>query len=240
MELYTINELSKSYVRWNIRSRKKSEICVLKKLNLTINNNEFICIIGKSGVGKTTLLKMLGGIEKPSAGSILYTDMELYKCLETKMEEYRRKEIGFIFQDYKLLDELTVQENILIPQILDSVKREAAESKMDKITELFGINDKKNFYTYELSGGEKQRAAICRALINNPKVILADEPTGNLDSVNTELILKILLQIKVELKKTIIMVTHDEEICKYADRVIKMENDQIKEIFCPDFSTNYD
>lgn len=219
---------------------QKSEICVLKKLNLTINNNEFICIIGKSGVGKTTLLKMLGGIEKPSAGSILYTDMELYKCLETKMEEYRRKEIGFIFQDYKLLDELTVQENILIPQILDGVKREAAESKMDKITELFGINDKKNFYTYELSGGEKQRAAICRALINNPKVILADEPTGNLDSVNTELILKILLQIKVELKKTIIMVTHDEEICKYADRVIKMENDQIKEIFCPDFSTNYD
>ncbi|MCI9380600.1 MAG: ABC transporter ATP-binding protein [Dorea sp.] len=240
MELYTINELSKSYVRWNIRSRKKSEICVLKKLNLTINNNEFICIIGKSGVGKTTLLKMLGGIEKPSAGSILYTDMELYKCPETKMEEYRRKEIGFIFQDYKLLDELTVQENILIPQILDGVKREAAESKMDKITELFGINDKKNFYTYELSGGEKQRAAICRALINNPKVILADEPTGNLDSVNTELILKVLLQIKVELKKTIIMVTHDEEICKYADRVIKMENDQIKEIFCPDFSTNYD
>ena len=131
-------------------------------------------------------------------------------------------------------------ENILIPQILDGVKREAAESKMDKITELFGINDKKNFYTYELSGGEKQRAAICRALINNPKVILADEPTGNLDSVNTELILKVLLQIKVELKKTIIMVTHDEEICKYADRVIKMENDQIKEIFCPDFSTNYD
>ena len=240
MELYTINELSKSYVRWNIRSRKKSEICVLKKLNLTINNNEFICIIGKSGVGKTTLLKMLGGIEKPSAGSILYTDMELYKCPETKMEEYRRKEIGFIFQDYKLLDELTVQENILIPQILDGVKREAAESKMDKITELFGINDKKNFYTYELSGGEKQRAAICRALINNPKVILADEPTGNLDSVNTELILKVLLQIKVELKKTINMVTHDEEICKYADRVIKMENDQIKEIFCPDFSTHYD
>ena len=107
-------------------------------------------------------------------------------------------------------------------------------------SELFGINDKKNFYTYELSGGEKQRAAICRALINNPKVILADEPTGNLDSVNTELILKVLLQIKVELKKTIIMVTHDEEICKYVDRVIKMENDQIKEIFCPDFSTNYD
>lgn len=93
------------------------------------------------------------------------------------MEEYRRKEIGFIFQDYKLLDEMTVQENILIPQILDGAKREAAESKMEKITQLLGMNDKKNFYPYELSGGEKQRTAICRALINDPKVILADEPT---------------------------------------------------------------
>lgn len=230
MELYRINELSKYYERWNIRLRKKDEIYTMKNLNLTINNNEFICIMGKSGVGKTTLLKMLGGIEKPSAGSIFYTNMELYKCPEIKMEEYRRKEIGFIFQDYKLLDEMTIQENILIPQILDGAKREVAESKMEKITKLLGINDKKNFYPYELSGGEKQRVAICRALINNPKVILADEPTGNLDSFNTELILKILLRIKVKLKKSIILVTHDKEICKYADRVIKMETDQIKEI----------
>lgn len=242
MELYTINGLSKYYEKWNVRLRKKNEIYVIKNLNLTINDNEFVCIIGKSGVGKTTLLKTLGGIEKPSAGSIFYTfsdearppqacitafpdgyaNMELYKCPETKMEEYRRKEIGFIFQDYKLLDEMTVQENILIPQILDGVKREAAESKMEKITQLLGINDKKNFYPYELSGGEKQRTAICRALINDPKVILADEPTGNLDSFNTELILKILLQIKVKLKKSIILVTHDKEICKFADRVIKM------------------
>lgn len=230
MELYTINELSRYYERWNIRLRKKNEIYVMKNLNLTINDNEFVCIIGKSGVGKTTLLKMLGGIEKPSAGSIFYKNMELYKCSEIKMEEYRRKEIGFIFQDYKLLDEMTIQENILIPQILDGAQREVAESKMEKITKLLGINDKKNFYPYELSGGEKQRVAICRAIINNPKVILADEPTGNLDSFNTELILKILLQIKVKLKKSIILVTHDKEICKFADRVIKMETDQIKEI----------
>lgn len=230
MELYTMNNLSKSYERWNIRTRAKNEIFVIKNINLSINHNEFICIIGKSGVGKTTLLKMLGGIEKPCAGSIFYKNMELYKCSEVKMEEYRRKEIGFIFQDYKLLDEMTIRENILIPQILDGAKQTVAESKMDKLTKLLGIDDKKNFYPYELSGGEKQRVAICRALINNPKVILADEPTGNLDSFNTELILKILRQIKVKLKKTIILVTHDKEVCKYADRVIKIEDGQIREL----------
>lgn len=121
-----------------------------------------------------------------------------------------------------LQEVLPVAFDILIPQILDGAKREAAESKMEKIAQLLGINDKKNFYPYELSGGEKRRTAICRALINDPKVILADEPTGNLDSFNIELILKILLKIKVELKKSIILVTHDKEICKFADRVIEM------------------
>ncbi len=230
MELYTISALSKYYERWNMRLRKKDEIHVIKNLNLTISDNEFVCIIGKSGAGKTTLLKMLGGIEKPSTGSIIYTNMELYKCPEVKMEEYRRKEIGFIFQDYKLLDEMTIQENILIPQILDGAKRETAESKVEEMTKQLDIYCKKNFYPYELSGGEKQRAAICRALINDPKVILADEPTGNLDSFNTELILNLLIQIKAELKKTIILVTHDKDICKYADRVMEMETGRIKEI----------
>lgn len=132
MELYTINALSKYYERWNVRLRKKSEVFVMRNLNLTINEKEFVCIIGKSGVGKTTLLKMLGGIEKPSTGSIFYTNIELYQCSEIKMEEYRRKEIGFIFQDYKLMDEMTVRENILIPQILDGVEREVAEKKWRK------------------------------------------------------------------------------------------------------------
>ena len=217
MELYTISALSKYYERWNMRLRKKDEIHVIKNLNLTISDNEFVCIIGKSGAGKTTLLKMLGGIEKPSTGSILYTNMELYKCPEVKMEEYRRKEIGFIFQDYKLLDEMTIQENILIPQILDGAKRETAESKVEEMTKQLDIYCKK-------------RAAICRALINDPKVILADEPTGNLDSFNTELILNLLIQIKAELKKTIILVTHDKDICKYADRIMEMETGRIKEI----------
>lgn len=230
MKLYTISELSKYYERWNLRTRTKNETYVIRNLNMTINDNEFVCIIGKSGIGKTTLLKILGGIEKPSTGSVFYTNMELYKCPETKMEDYRRKEVGFIFQDYKLLDETTIQENILIPQILDGVSQKVAETRMREITKIFGISKKNKFYPYELSGGEKQRAAICRALINNPKVILADEPTGNLDFLNTELILRILLQVKNEMKKTIILVTHDRDVCKYADRIIMIEPNGIKEI----------
>lgn len=229
MELYTLNEVSKYYERWNIRTREKNINYVIKNLNLTIKDNEFIVVVGKSGIGKTTLLKMLGGIEKPSAGSIFYTNKELYPCKESEMEGYRRKEIGFIFQDYRLLDEMTVRENILVPQILDGARSTIAERKMKKLTKVLGISEKKDYYPYELSGGEKQRVAICRALINEPKVILADEPTGNLDTFNTELILEILLRIKIELKKTIILVTHDKGICKFADRIIEMKNGKLQE-----------
>ena len=227
MELYTISALSKYYERWNMRLRKKDEIHVIKNLNLTISDNEFVCIIGKSGAGKTTLLKMLGGIEKPSTGSILYTNMELYKCPEVKMEEYRRKEIGFIFQDYKLLDEMTIQENILIPQILDGAKRETAESKVEEMTKQLDIYCKKNFYPYELSGGEKQRAAICRALINDPKVILADEPTGNLDSAAGAEIMDLLRAINRDSGQTILMVTHSPEAAKSSNRVITVKDGMI-------------
>ena len=207
MELYTLNEVSKYYERWNIRTREKNINYVIKNLNLTIKDNEFIVVVGKSGIGKTTLLKMLGGIEKPSAGSIFYTNKELYQCKESEMEGYRRKEIGFIFQDYRLLDEMTVRENILVPQILDGARSTIAERKMKKLTKVLGISEKKDYYPYELSGGEKQRVAIC----------------------NTELILEILLRIKIELKKTIILVTHDKGICKFADRIIEMKNGKLQE-----------
>lgn len=124
---------------------------------------------------------------------------------------------------------MTVRENILVPQILDGARSTIAERKMKKLTKVLGISEKKDYYPYELSGGEKQRVAICRALINEPKVILADEPTGNLDTFNTELILEILLRIKIELKKTIILVTHDKGICKFADRIIEMKNGKLQE-----------
>ena len=124
---------------------------------------------------------------------------------------------------------MNVRENILVPQILDGARSTIAERKMKKLTKVLGISEKKDYYPYELSGGEKQRVAICRALINEPKVILADEPTGNLDTFNTELILEILLRIKIKLKKTIILVTHDKGICKFADRIIEMNNGKLQE-----------
>ena len=142
------------------------------------------------------------------------------KFKNKELDAYRNQEIGFIFQDYKLLNEMTISENILIPQVLDHVQKEQAEHRMKKIVKLFDIDDKLKFYPYELSGGEKQRVSICRALMNNPKVILADEPTGNLDSNNTERVLEILIKLKEDYGKTIILVTHDINICKYADRVI--------------------
>lgn len=227
MELYTLNEVSKYYERWNIRTREKNINYVIKNLNLTIKDNEFIVVVGKSGIGKTTLLKMLGGIEKPSAGSIFYTNKELYQCKESEMEGYRRKEIGFIFQDYRLLDEMTVRENILVPQILDGARSTIAERKMKKLTKVLGISEKKDYYPYELSGGEKQRVAICRALINEPKVILADEPTGNLDSATTIEVMGLLKTSCRKYNQTILMVTHNEAIAQTCDRVIHIEDGQI-------------
>ena len=227
MELYTLNEVSKYYERWNIRTREKNINYVIKNLNLTIKDNEFIVVVGKSGIGKTTLLKMLGGIEKPSAGSIFYTNKELYQCKESEMEGYRRKEIGFIFQDYRLLDEMTVRENILVPQILDGARSTIAERKMKKLTKVLGISEKKDYYPYELSGGEKQRVAICRALINEPKVILADEPTGNLDSVTSHDVLGLLKMAAKQFSQTLILITHDRDIAQLADRIVHIEDGKI-------------
>ena len=232
MELYTLNEVSKYYERWNIRTREKNINYVIKNLNLTIKDNEFIVVVGKSGIGKTTLLKMLGGIEKPSAGSIFYTNKELYQCKESEMEGYRRKEIGFIFQDYRLLDEMTVRENILVPQILDGARSTIAERKMKKLTKVLGISEKKDYYPYELSGGEKQRVAICRALINEPKVILADEPTGALDSKASRLLLETMSEINKKMQATILMVTHDPFSASFCERILFLKDGKIfNEIF---------
>lgn len=221
-KMYTLREVTKYYEYWNIRKRKKEKTFVIKNMDLDITSNEIVCVMGKSGVGKTTLLKMLGGIEIPSGGSIRYKGTELYNCSDKEMEDYRRKEIGFVFQDYKLLNEMTIEENILVPQILDHIQRKQAVRKMKKLAKTFGLENKLSFYPYELSGGEKQRAAFCRALINDPQVILADEPTGNLDEQNTKMVLDIIESLKEKLGKTIIIVTHDKEVCEIADRVIYM------------------
>jgi len=217
MYIYKIVNLIKNYNVLN----------VIQDVSLEIKQGEMLGIIGKSGCGKTTLLKILGGILKPTSGSVFYQEENIYQYTNDKLEDYRRLSVGTIFQDYKLLDNISIRENIMLPAILNHDDIDFAIDKAEKTAKTLGIESKLDCYPYELSGGEKQRAAISRALMNDPKVILADEPTGNLDPRTTMEVIELLLEIKNTLKKTIIIVTHDMEIGNYCDDIIKMSQGKI-------------
>lgn len=217
MYIYKIVNLIKNYNVLN----------VIQDVSLEIKQSEMLGIIGKSGCGKTTLLKILGGILKPTSGSVFYQEENIYQYTNDKLEDYRRLSVGTIFQDYKLLDNISIRENIMLPAILNHDDIDFAIDKAEKTAKTLGIESKLDCYPYELSGGEKQRAAISRALMNDPKVILADEPTGNLDPRTTMEVIELLLEIKNTLKKTIIIVTHDMEIGNYCDDIIKMSQGKI-------------
>jgi len=217
MYIYKIVNLIKNYNVLN----------VIQDVSLEIKQGEMLGIIGKSGCGKTTLLKILGGILKPTSGSVFYQEENIYQYTNDKLEDYRRLSVGTIFQDYKLLDNISIRGNIMLPAILNHDDIDFAIDKAEKTAKTLGIESKLDCYPYELSGGEKQRAAISRALMNDPKVILADEPTGNLDPRTTMEVIELLLEIKNTLKKTIIIVTHDMEIGNYCDDIIKMSQGKI-------------
>lgn len=226
MYIYKIVNLTKNYVTLNGNSIKK-ELHVIQDVSLEIKKGEILGIIGKSGCGKTTLLKILGGMMKPTSGNVFYEDEDIYQYSNEKLEDYRRLSVGTIFQDYKLLDNMSVRENIMLPAILNHEDINFAIDKAENMAKTLGIHSKLDRYPYELSGGERQRAAISRALMNDPNVILADEPTGNLDPKTTTEVLELLLEIKNTFKKTIIIVTHDMEIRGYCDNVIQMNQGNI-------------
>ena len=202
---------------------KRREFCALSDIELTVRTQECICIMGESGSGKTTLLNILGGIVPPSTGRVYYKGDNLYQYANRKLEEYRRTQVGFIFQDYKLLDNLSIEDNIILPLMLDHQNVDMALKKVNKMAEILNIKDKLSCYPYELSGGQQQRAAICRALMNDPEVILADEPTGNLDDSSARIVMELLMNIKNQFKKTLIIVTHDHTIASWCDRMIQIE-----------------
>lgn len=204
-----------------------TKIDVLKGINLTVYQQEFIAVMGKSGSGKTTLLKLLSILDRPSSGKVYFKGTNTRNIRGDRLAEVRRREIGFIYQDYYLMDSLSVLENIMLPSILDRRGAEKCLDESGRLAELMGISSLLEKHTYELSGGEKQRVAICRALSNHPDLIFADEPTGNLDSSSSETVMNYLFEINQKLKKTIVMVTHDPYVASCSSRVIFLKDGMI-------------
>ncbi len=222
MNLIQVDDLEKHYYIENPRTLERKQIDVLKDVSFQINKNESVAIMGKSGCGKTTLLKMLGGILFPTNGEIIYEGERLSGYNNEQLEIYRRTQVGFVFQDYKLLENMTIKENMILPCILDHQDIAKAMERVEDMAEMLQICNRLDHYPSELSGGEKQRAAIGRALINSPSLLLADEPTGNLDIQTSKVVMDLLINIQKELKISMVLVTHDKKIADCCDRIINI------------------
>lgn len=195
---------------------------VLKGVSLSIKKGEVISIVGPSGAGKTTLLQLIGTLDKPSGGSIRFNGEELGKMSESRLATFRNRHIGFVFQFHQLLPEFTALENIIIPALIAGRKRKEAEAEAMELLRIMGIEQRAQHKPSEMSGGENQRVAVARALINRPDVILADEPSGSLDSHNKEELHKLFFDLRDKLGQTFIIVTHDESLAAFTDRTIRM------------------
>ena len=220
MILLKIENLKKTY-------HDANDLIVLDNLNLTVEQNEFIGIVGTSGCGKSTLLHIIGGVDKADFGRIFLDDNEISSYDYKKMASYRRKQVSIIYQFYNLLPVLNVVDNIILPLKLDN--RKVDQQYLDELLQLLQLNNKKNAYPSELSGGQQQRVAIARSLITRPKLLLADEPTGNLDSENSKIVVDYLKKIHHQNDITIIMVTHDLELAKNCDRIYVLEQGKLRE-----------
>ncbi len=220
----TILEATKIYKNYGNKFNKQE---VLKGLDLTIDKGEFVSIMGASGSGKTTLLNVLSSIDKVSQGSIKIEGNEITRMKEKQLAEFRKSHLGFIFQEYNLLDTLTVKENILLPLTVTKTPKKTAEQKFAEVAQELGILEVKDKYPNEISGGQKQRTSAARAFIHEPSIIFADEPTGALDSKSASDLLNKLSQLNQKRKATIVMVTHDPVAASFSNRVIFIKDGQI-------------
>lgn len=200
---------------------------VLKGIDLTINKGEFVSIIGASGAGKTTLLQIIGSLDKADQGELLVDGVKLNQLSEKKLAEFRNKHIGFVFQFHQLLPEFTALENVCIPGFIAGRKKQEVEQQANDLLHKMGLSERIHHKPSELSGGEKQRVAVCRALINRPSLILADEPSGSLDSANKKELHSLLRQLCNEYGLTVLVVTHDNELAEVSDRIIEMRDGNI-------------
>ena len=228
MKILIVKNLVRNYRKAYFKESEE-DIKVLKKISFYVSEGEFVGIMGKSGCGKTTLLKTLGMIDKPTDGEIYFLGEDTSKLYGDKLADIRNEKIGFIFQDFYLMDSLSVEENIMLPMIIGKKEIHNMKKLARKYAEQLQIGHLLNKNPYELSGGEKQRVAICRALINNPELILADEPTGNLDSKSGKIVIDALNKISAEYHKTIVMVTHDPQMASYCNRIILLKDGKILE-----------
>lgn len=206
------------------------DVDVLKNINLSIEKGEFVSIMGPSGSGKSTLLYLMGGLDKPSSGSLKVMGKEIEKMSDKQESIMRRRDIGFVFQFYNLIPNLNVEENILLPVMLDGKNIKNYKEKLDEIIQIVGLGDRRKHTPRELSGGQQQRVSIARALINEPDIILADEPIGNLDSKTGMEIMELMQKICTEQKKTIVQVTHSVESSKFGNRCIYLKDGIIQEM----------
>lgn len=219
MEILKVENLTKVY------GKGENKVKALDNVSFSVEKGEFVAIVGASGSGKSTLLHLLGGVDKPTSGKVYVDGKDIYKLSDNELAIFRRREVGLIYQFYNLIPILNVKENITLPLELDN--RHASKEELEKLIKTLGLESRVNHLPNELSGGQEQRVSIGRALITHPALVLADEPTGNLDSKSSDEIVSLLKKANKEYKQTIIMITHNMEIASVADRIIKIEDGKI-------------
>lgn len=219
MEILRVENLTKIY------GKGTTKVVALDNVSFTVEKGEFVAIVGASGSGKSTLLHLIGGVDRPTSGKVYIDDKDIYALDDDKLAIFRRRQVGLIYQFYNLIPILNIEENITLPLSLDN--RKVNPEVLDNLIKTLGLEKRRGHLPNELSGGEQQRTSIGRALITHPAIILADEPTGNLDSKASDEIVELLKKSNQELKQTIIMITHNLEIAKCADRIIKIEDGKI-------------
>ena len=219
MEILRVENLTKIY------GKGENEVIALDNVSFSVNKGEFVAIVGASGSGKSTLLHLMGGVDRPTSGKVFIDDKDIYSFNDDKLAIFRRRQVGLIYQFYNLIPILNVEENITLPLALDN--RKVDPEVLNDLLKRLGLENRRNHLPNQLSGGQQQRTSIGRALITNPSIILADEPTGNLDSKASDEIVEILKKSNKELNQTNIMITHNMEIAKECDRIIKIEDGKI-------------
>ena len=220
MAILEVKNLTKIY------GNDENKVVALDHVSFTVEKGEFIAIVGSSGSGKSTLLHLIGGVDKPTSGEVIVNGQNVYKKNENELAIFRRREVGLIYQFYNLIPILTVEENMTLPVLLDNKK--VNQERLDELLRILDLKSREKHLPRELSGGQQQRVSIGRALMNAPSLVLADEPTGNLDSKNSKEIIDLLKLTQKRYKPTLIMITHDENIAMQADRIIVIEDGKIK------------